>query len=254
MPSADRRSLSGHIGNALKEVRESLGTSQNNIARQLRVNRISISRWEAGAQVPGTRTTYRWCQTLGLVAPEQTALVRVVDLSPQLLQLLQENPDRLRTLSPEQFEMFVAERLDHMGFEVKLTGATRMRDGGVDLIAVPRAANLGSVVVAAQTKHHHGDQKTGREAVDRLLAWKDTVFGIGLLVTNTAFTRDALWTAHREKNAHFLRLRDFDDLKRWLEGRYGDERDWREIPQHVELAPGVVIEIPKPRIISSFED
>jgi hypothetical protein len=32
-------------------------------------------------------------------------------------------------------------------------------------------------------------------------------------------------------------------LKRWLEGKFGDEKDW------IELAPGVVIEIPRPRII-----
>jgi hypothetical protein len=78
-------------------------------------------------------------------------------------------------------------------------------------------ANLASVVIAGQMKHHRGDQKTGRDAVDRLLAWKDTYFGIGLLVTNTSFTHDAVWTAQQDRNARFLRLRDFADLKRWLE-------------------------------------
>src|ERR1039458_4596200 len=94
--------------------------------------------------------------------------------------------------------------------------------------------------------------RTGREAVDRLLAWKDSYFGVGLLVTNTSFTRDAVWTAQQERNAHFLRLREFADLKRWLEGRFGEEKDWREIPDRIELAPGVVIEIPKPRIMTPF--
>jgi hypothetical protein len=69
-----------------------------------------------------------------------------------------------------------------------------------------------------------------------------------LLVTNTSFTKDAVWAATQERNASFLRLRDFNDLKRWLEDRFGDERDWREIPDRIELAPGVVVEIPKPRI------
>jgi hypothetical protein len=37
-------------------------------------------------------------------------------------------------------------------------------------------------------KHHLADQKTGRDEVDRLLAWKDSYFGIGLLATNMAFS------------------------------------------------------------------
>jgi hypothetical protein len=78
-------------------------------------------------------------------------------------------------------------------------------------------------------------------------------FGVGLLVTNTSFTKDAVWTAQQERNSRFLRLRDFIDLKRWLQDQYGTEADWREIPARVELAPGVVIEIPKPRIVMPFD-
>ena len=84
------------------------------------------------------------------------------------------------------------------------------------------------------------------------LRGKDSYFGVGLLVTNTSFTRDAVWTAQQKRNARFLRLRDFTDLKRWLEDRCGEEADWREIPDRIELAPGGVIEIPRPRIISPF--
>jgi hypothetical protein len=129
-----------------------------------------------------------------------------------------------------------------------LTGASNRKDGGIDLIAVPKVSNLGSLVIAGQVKHHQGDQKTGREAVDRLLAWKDSYFSVGLLATNTAFTKDAIWTAQQDRNARFLRLRDFTDLKRWLQDQWGTEEDWREIPDRIELAPGVVIEIPRPKI------
>ena len=100
-------------------------------------------------------------------------------------------------------------------------------------------------------KHHQGDCKTGRDAIDRLLAWKNSYFGVGMLVTNTGFTRDAVWTAQQERNTRFLRLRDFVDLKRWLQDQYGSDEDWREIPDRIELAPGIVVEIPRPRITSS---
>jgi transcriptional regulator with XRE-family HTH domain len=250
--SKDRLLLAHHIGEILKQVRTSLKLTQADVAQQAGTSRFSLWNWEVGAQAPSVPTVYRWCQALGLVSPPKTALVRVVAFSPELLRFLQEDPTRLRSLTPDEFERFVAERLDRMGYNVTLTGATNRKDGGIDLIAVPKLANLGSVVIAGQMKHHR-DRKTEREAVDRLLAWKDSYFGVGLLVTNTSFTRDAVWTAGHERNRHFLRLRVFTDLKRWLEGRFGEDEDWREIPDQVELAPGVVIEIPKPRITTSFD-
>lgn len=197
---------------------------------------------------------YDWLRTFDLVCSANSALVRAVDFSPELLRFLQEDPTRLRSLTPDQFERFVAERMDRMGFNVTLTGASNRKDGGIDLIAVPKLANVGSVVIAGQMKHHQGEEKTGRGAVDRLLAWKDSYFGVGLLVTNTTFTHDAVSTAQKERNARFLHLRDFTDLKRWLEGRFGEEADWREIPERIELAPGIVIDIPRPWITSVFPD
>ncbi len=155
----------------------------------------------------------------------------------------------MRSLTPDQFERFVASRLDRMGYNVTLTGQTNRKDGGIDLIAVQKAPSAGSFLIAAQMKHHGDDKgKTGRDAVDRFLAWKDSWFHIGLLITNTSFTQDALWTAQQQRNAHFLRLRDFTDLKRWLEGRFGEEQDWREIPDRIELAPGVTVDVPRPQL------
>jgi transcriptional regulator with XRE-family HTH domain len=246
------RSLAIQIGEVLRQVRQSLNLSQEELAVQAGTTRFGVWKWESGAQAPSIPALYRWCQALGLVCPPKTALVRVVEFSPNLLRFLQEDPTRLRSLTPDQFERLVAERLDRMGYNVTLTGPTNRKDGGIDLIAVPKLASLGSYVIAGQVKHHRGDQTTSVDAVDRLLAWKDSVFRAGLLVTNTSFTKDAVWKAHNDGNAHFLRLRDFTDLKRWLQDQYGSEEDWREIPDRIELAPGIVIEIPRPRIISPF--
>ncbi|MBC7926019.1 MAG: hypothetical protein H7039_10225 [Bryobacteraceae bacterium] len=44
-------------------------------------------------------------------------------------------------------------------------------------------------------KHHRENQSTGSEYVQRLAGWKGDIFGVGLLVTNTQFTRDAIWAA-----------------------------------------------------------
>jgi hypothetical protein len=52
--------------------------------------------------------------------------------------------------------------------------------------------------------------------------------------------------ASQQHNRNFLRLRDFGELRRWLEEQHKSPEDWREIPNRIELAPGIVIDVPKP--------
>lgn len=245
--------LSASIGQALKRARNELGLTQQQVADRLAGSRIAVSRWEAGAQPPSIGQLLRWCEALGLVSDDQPTIVTCVDVSADLLRLLRDNPDQLASLSPEQFEHFIANRLDRMGFDVKLTGPSSLRDGGIDLIAVPKVRGVGAFLLAGQVKHHRSGRRTGRPAVDRLLSWKDSPFRIGLLVTNTGFSRDALWAASEERARHFLRLREFEDLKRWLRDNFWSEDDWREIPDTLNLAPGLTVEIPRSRIHNSLE-
>jgi hypothetical protein len=96
-----------------------------------------------------------------------------------------------------------------------------------------------------------GKIKTGREAVDRLLAWQGGIFRLGLLVTNTSFTKDAIWVASEDRNKNFLLLRDFEDLKRWLQDNFWSKEEWREVPDEIVLAPGVVVQVPKPMLTTT---
>jgi hypothetical protein len=121
------------------------------------------------------------------------------------------------------------------------------------LIAVPKIRSLGAFLLAGQVKHHRLGARTGRAPVDRLLSWKDSPFRLGLLVTNTRFTRDALWAASEERAKHFLRLRDFDDLKRWLRDNFWSEEDWEEIPDRINLAPGLTVDIPHTYVRNSLQ-
>lgn len=190
---------------------------------------------------------YRWCEALGIVGPHRASLVHLVDASPKLLDRLCRSPELVHTLAPEQFERVIADLLSAMGYEVSLTGPTTRRDGGIDLVAVPRCSGMFGHVVACQIKHHSTGRRVERAEVDRLLSWRD-VFHLGLLVTNTTFTRDAFWIAHQDRHSSFLRLRGFEDLKRWFRGIFTAEAEWREIPDSIELAPGIVVRIPKPSL------
>lgn len=191
----------------------------------------------------------QWLGTLGLVVPPSGAVVTSIDITDQFLSILREDPERLRNLNPEEFEKFTANRLDRMGFSVTRTGRTNRKDGGIDIIATPRILTPVPYLLAVQVKHHETGRAVGRPDVDRLLAWKDRQFHLGMLVTNSRFTEDARWLAIQDGNERFLRLRDFDDIKRWLEENFASEMDWREIPKHIELAPHVIIEVPRPRLV-----
>ena len=197
------------------------------------------------SRVPEPEEVYLRCCRLQLVG-ERSKRIELVDVTPSLIQLLRENPQNLAQLSPMQFEHLVANRLDRMGFDVVLTGGLNTRDGGIDLVATPKERSLASFLLATQIKHHRTNQPTTREHVDRLLAWKDSIFRMGLIVTNTRFTEDAKWIA--AKNTNFIRLREFGDLTRWLHDNFRDAADWSELPGSIELAPGIVVQIPRPRL------
>ncbi len=236
------------VGEAMKQVREASAQTQVELAGRLGINRITLSRQESGAQPPSRAGVYRWCQALNLVTTTTEARVQIVEITTRIMEVLEHDPSQMASLTPEQFERFVAERLERMGYDVTLTGPINLKDGGVDLIAVPKVRTMGAFLLAGQVKHHKVSTKTGRNAVDRLLAWKDSPFRLGVLVTNTEFTRDAKWVAKLEQHRAFLRLRDFDDLKRWIKNDFTSDREWREIPEQIEVAPGMVIPIPRPTL------
>jgi transcriptional regulator with XRE-family HTH domain len=235
------------IGSALRRVRESLGLTQQALSELTQMSRIALGQAELGKGAFSLGQLSKICTALGL-ATESPTIVQIIDVNSRLSELLRDSPEYVHTLSPTQFEQFVAERLDRMGFDVVLTGNTFQKDGGVDLIAVPKLRSLGAFLLAGQVKHHRAGVATGREDVDRLLAWRGTQFSVGLLVTNTRFSPDAQWLMRQGSNSAFLRLRDFEDLRRWIFDDFGSEDDWRELPEQIEVAPGVIVRVPRPSI------
>lgn len=245
------RVASDEIGRRLREVRKSLDLSVETVARRsgLPAEFIATAEGTRSQQNITRPQALEWCRALGLYAEPNVPLVQLVDpITPQLLTLLKEKPEYLARLTPEQFEHLTANRLDAMGYDVTLTGPTNRKDGGVDIIAVPRDLGAGTFLLACQVKHHQEGHKTGREAVDRLVALKNGDFRVGLLVTNTEFTQDAKFAAAMNDNKFFARLRDFEDLKRWIEDDFSNENEFRELPSEITLAPGVTVKIPRPRL------
>ncbi|MBV9306187.1 MAG: restriction endonuclease [Acidobacteriaceae bacterium] len=176
-------------------------------------------------------------------------MVTLTQFSDAALQWFDEEPERLKLLSPEQFQNLIADRLEQMGLGVQLVGNVFRKDGGIDIVAYPRQDRCNfPFLLAVQAKHHRTSRKTEVQDVREFhgaLRCGLPNFNMGLLVTNTSFTADADWLARN--TGTLVRLRDLKDLRRWIRNDFVNESEWREIPEQIVLAPDVTITIPKPK-------
>ena len=177
-------------------------------------------------------------------------LVALSQFDEKLLQWFLEDMERLKQLTPEKFQYLIANRLEGLGLSVQVVGDVYRKDGGVDIIAFPKSPTL-PFLLAVQVKHHRADRKTNVSDVKDLhsVMTSNLPFHVGMLVTNTRFTADAQW--FYENNKKLLRLRDSFALRRWLQNDFINEHEWQEIPEEIELAPGVLISIPKQTLLQN---
>lgn len=166
--------------------------------------------------------------------------VEIIPATVAMLEFLKKNPAELAKLTDIQFEDFVQDRLEAAGFHVIRQGKTHSPDGGVDMIAFSKSAPF-PFVLAIQAKHKRRG-KIGSQPV-RDLGGVIAGFHLhaGALITNTTFSPDAKSFAKQSRGKLFLR--DFNDLKRWIEGNFTSKHEFRELPKVLEFKPGVPIPI-----------
>ncbi|QDT53662.1 Restriction endonuclease [Caulifigura coniformis] len=174
---------------------------------------------------------------------EQESLIQVhhIALTQKVIRDLQIDPKLIYSLSPDTFEVLVCDRLSKMDFEVRRTGNVNQKDGGIDIVfwkdgPVP-------ILGAAQAKHHRTREATTRapEIRDFQGALGDE-FQVGIVVTNTGFSADAKWFA--EHRSTILRLRDGDELQRWIRDDFTRGLQQFDAQRTIELCPGVSIDVP----------
>ena len=168
--------------------------------------------------------------------------VELIGIGRELCEKLIVAPELVHSLSSEQFEEFICDRLFAMGLEPRRTGAINRKDGGIDILFWPRGKNAFPFLGAAQVKHHRSiNERVGSATIREFQGVVGSYpISAGLIVTNTSFTSDARWFA--KEHAELVRLRDYVDIRRWMLGHFGDE-EWRELPNSIELCPGVVIKV-----------
>lgn len=144
---------------------------------------------------------------------EDSSTLIVTSIDDEVKRYLKKHPEMLYELSPRKFEELVASVLKDLGFEVELTQATR--DGGRDIIAHVRNA-VSSYLTYIECKRYAADNKVGVGIVR-------VVIGVhhlrkptkSIIVTTSFFSKDAIQEA--EKMESQLELKDFTDIKGWLQ-------------------------------------
>ncbi len=169
--------------------------------------------------------------------------VELIGVGPELTRFLQADPLRVHELTPKQFQEFLCERIDAMGFEPRQVGNVYQKDGGIDILFWPREHRGFPFLGAVQAKHHQDpSRKEGPSAVrDFAGVVAGHPINIGLMVTNTSFTADAAWFARHK--APLLQLREFADIRRWLAGSFSAAEEWRDLPESIEVCPGLVVPV-----------
>tara|TARA_R100000988_G_C3980184_1_gene156491 strand:+ start:104 stop:1153 length:1050 start_codon:yes stop_codon:yes gene_type:complete len=151
-----------------------------------------------------------------IILPEDADFqLKRVDYFPiSIIQKVISDPELMRKIPPRDFELFVGELIDKLGFsDVSVT--PRSNDQGRDIIA-SKSINGVPVLFAFECKQYSPNRKIQIDTMRSLLgtiSHGPTKANIGVLVTTSTFTKGA-------KNFYLsealLDGKDFNDLVNWL--------------------------------------
>jgi restriction endonuclease Mrr len=163
---------------------------------------------------PAILSTSEVLTKLRLPTHYQERLVRVDQVPFQVLQTIISDPRHLHGLTPRQFEEFVAELVEGLGFKnVILTPVSG--DGGRDVIASKLVHDIPITFYFECKKYAEGNkvQLATLRSLLGVVAHHATEANIGVLVTTSTFTRGC-----RELIASECRLdgKDYQGIMEWV--------------------------------------
>jgi len=152
---------------------------------------------------------------------ELVAIARpvIVSANEAMIEALKKQPGDIFKLTPRQYEELVAELMHDMGFDVKLTKATR--DGGKDILASIKT-EVGSFLCLVEAKHYRADRVIGVSLARGLYGTLcDYQANSAMMVTTSSYSKDACDL--QKKHEYQLSLRDYTDVAGWIQ-KYGTSR------------------------------
>lgn len=188
-----------------------------------RIARLPIAREFGGIALPQDLelpSTAIVLPQLALPVEYANRMHRVEQLPIDALRLISDDPRALHALSPWEFEKFIAEIVERLGF-VDVLHTKRSGDGGRDVIASKRVNGIPLTFYFECKKYAEGNtvQLDTLRALLGVVAHHGSEANIGVLVTTSHFTRGC-----KELIASECRLdgKDYHGILDWV-------RDWRAL-------------------------
>jgi len=123
------------------------------------------------------------------------------------------DPSLIRTLSPVDFEQFLARVFSGFGFNVEVTA--RSHDGGVDILCMTSAHGI-PLKVAVQAKRYAATRPVSVSLVRSFVGANALIKANKLVyVTTSRYTKDAVLYATSPSLTSLLELKDFPAVVEW---------------------------------------
>jgi HJR/Mrr/RecB family endonuclease len=178
------------------------------IAKTLQLDSIYIGEYDISDEDENSETN--------IILPEfiDTSLKQVGFLPLTLVKKVYDEPSLLRQIDPRDFEYFIAEIIEKLGFE-NVSVTPRSGDGGQDIIATSVINDI-PLLFSFECKRYSKNRKIQLETMRALLGTvnsRSIKANKGVLVTTSSFTSGARKFIASEP---LIGGKDFNDIVNWM--------------------------------------
>ncbi len=148
------------------------------------------------------------------IIKNESPTITIMPANDKVFAYLAEHPEKLYSCTPREFEKFMAQLYNKLGYKTELTKATR--DGGKDII-LRKPDILGDMVFYVECKQYNEKNKVGLDIIQRFtgVIEMDKVNG-GIIATTSFFSKDAKdWIIEKDLN-YKIRMHDFNTIQNML--------------------------------------
>lgn len=144
----------------------------------------------------------------------ESPTISIMPANDKVFAYLAEHPGELYNLTSREFEEFMAQLYNNLGYDAELTKTTR--DGGKDII-LRKPDILGDMVFYVECKQYNAKNKVGIDIIQRFagIIEMDKING-GIIATTSFFSKDAKdWIIEKDLN-YKIQMHDFNRIKHML--------------------------------------
>lgn len=149
-----------------------------------------------------------------IITPESPTIT-ILPANDRVFAYLAEHPEKIyRNLTPREFEEFMAQLYNKLGYNVELTQTTR--DGGKDII-LRKPDVLGDMVYYVECKRYKEKNKVGLDVVQRLTGIIETDKVNGGIIATTSYLSPIAerWIIENNLNCR-IKMHNFNTIQNML--------------------------------------